>query len=102
MRAFGVEAQQLLLVGGGSANPLWRQVVADAFDIPVWLPVEAESAALGAALQAAAVVQGAEDVAAFVQAHPPALVAEHVVPRGGEGYQEAFARHKKLGSLLFD
>lgn len=101
MQAFGVEAQELLLVGGGSANQLWQQVVADAFGLPVALPVEAESAALGAALQAAAVADGAEDVAAFVQAHPPALAKERVEPQGGGLLQEAFERHRKLGGVLF-
>lgn len=96
-----VEAQQLLLVGGGSGNALWRQVIADAFELPVKLPVEAESAALGAALQAAAVASGAQDVAAFVQAHPPALGEEVVEPKSGLEMREAFARHQHLGQLLF-
>ena len=42
----------LRLVGGGSKNPLWRQMVADALQVPVTLPEEPESAALGGALQA--------------------------------------------------
>ena len=46
------------LVGGGSQSALWRQIVADAFGARVACPTEPESAALGAALQAAAVVGG--------------------------------------------
>jgi len=46
------------LVGGGARSPLWRQTVADAFGARVACPLEPESAALGAALQAAAVDAG--------------------------------------------
>ncbi len=41
----------LRLVGGGARNGLWRRMAADAFQMAVLLPAEAESAALGAALQ---------------------------------------------------
>mmetsp|Transcript_11338 Transcript_11338/g.18674 ORF Transcript_11338/g.18674 Transcript_11338/m.18674 type:complete len:345 (+) Transcript_11338:12-1046(+) len=47
------EANGINLVGGGSRNPLWRQIFADLFNSPVSSLEEAESAALGAALQAA-------------------------------------------------
>jgi xylulokinase len=40
------------LVGGGSRNRLWRSLVADLLGAPVALPIETESAAFGAALQA--------------------------------------------------
>ena len=54
MRELGVDAKELRLVGGGSSNKLWRQIIADAFQLPLRFPAEPESAALGAALQAAA------------------------------------------------
>ena len=50
----------LRLVGGGSNNPLWRQLIADALQVPVTLPEEPESGALGAALQALWTHQKAE------------------------------------------
>ena len=52
MKRLGVQVDALRLVGGGSKNPLWRQMIADALQVPVTLPEEAESGALGAALQA--------------------------------------------------
>src|SRR5208282_4370817 len=41
------------LTGGGARSPLWRQVAADVFGVPVVAMKEDESAALGGALQAA-------------------------------------------------
>jgi sugar (pentulose or hexulose) kinase len=65
--------EELRVVGGGSKNPLWCQIIADVFQVPVKLPVEgAESAALGAALQAAAVASG-ERVADYVLKHEPRM-----------------------------
>ena len=52
MKRLGVEVDALRLVGGGSKNPLWRQMIADTLQVPITLPEEPESAALGAALQA--------------------------------------------------
>ena len=53
LRALGVHAGEVRLTGGGAANVLWRQVLADVFALPVRTLVETESAALGAAIQAA-------------------------------------------------
>lgn len=54
---------------------LVHQIVADVFQLPVVLPVEPESAALGVALQAAAVHRGVP-VAEFIAAAPPAVAEE--------------------------
>jgi xylulokinase len=48
----GIAAREIRLTGGGARSPLWRQVVADIFNCPVVRPVEEESGAFGAALQA--------------------------------------------------
>ena len=71
MRGLGLSVDTLRLAGGGAANPLWRQILADTLEVPVQLLVETESAALGAALQAlwterrlAGVDLGADAVAA--------------------------------------
>ncbi|MBM4013522.1 MAG: xylulokinase [Planctomycetes bacterium] len=52
MRALGIALDSIRLVGGGARNRLWRQLLADALAAPVQPLAEAESAALGAALQA--------------------------------------------------
>jgi hypothetical protein len=61
-----------VVVGGGSRNKLWRRIVADAFQLPLRFPAEPEVAALGAALQAAAVHSGVP-VADYVERHPPPM-----------------------------
>lgn len=95
-------AEGLRLVGGGARNSLWRRMAADAFQMAVLLPAEAESAALGAALQAAAVVQGVS-VAEYVRAHPPPLqgLVVHPEPWVAAAYQEALERFERLGAKLF-
>lgn len=102
LEGFGIAISSVRLVGGGSKNTLWRQIVADVLRKPVMLPSTAESAALGAALQAAAVHQGA-DVAAFVEANPPEMEGAEIEPdpKNEEVYAEALQRHVAAGSALF-
>ncbi|WP_165855935.1 xylulokinase [Marinobacter sp. JSM 1782161] len=46
-------ASQIRLTGGGARSPVWRQIVADTLGAEVVCPEISESAALGAAIQAA-------------------------------------------------
>lgn len=48
----GMQFDRIVLTGGGSNSAAWRQLVADVFGLPVDVPVQAEGAAFGAALQA--------------------------------------------------
>ena len=52
LRALGLPVERVHLVGGGSRNELWREVLAAALGAEVQALDEPESAALGAALQA--------------------------------------------------
>ncbi len=58
LRSLGIRPQEIRLTGGGSKNPLWRQILADIFQVRVIKVASDEGAALGAALQAAWVVAG--------------------------------------------
>jgi xylulokinase len=49
----GVRAKEIRLTGGGAKSPVWRQIMADVFGVPVVAMVEDEGAALGGAIQAA-------------------------------------------------
>ncbi len=48
----GCVISELRLTGGGAGSAVWRQMVADIFNMPVCVPTVGEGAALGAALQA--------------------------------------------------
>lgn len=102
LQDYGLAATELRVVGGGSNNKLWRRVVADAFQLPLRFPAEPEAAALGAALQAAAVHSGTP-VADYVAAHPPPLEPEALQPahEAAEAYRRAFQRHQQWGSCLY-
>mmetsp|Transcript_7109 Transcript_7109/g.10409 ORF Transcript_7109/g.10409 Transcript_7109/m.10409 type:complete len:124 (-) Transcript_7109:150-521(-) len=54
----GFDPQSIFLVGGGSKNRLWRQMLADVLGLELSFPIESESAALGAAFQAGAAASG--------------------------------------------
>ncbi len=51
--ALGLTPGEIRLTGGGSKSPIWRQISADAFGVPVVGLATAEGAGLGGAIQAA-------------------------------------------------
>jgi xylulokinase len=79
LEKYGVTATELRVVGGGSKNRLWRRIIADAFQLPLRFPAEPESAALGGALQAAAVCAGVP-VAEYVADNEPPCEPEVCPP----------------------
>ena len=58
IRAHGVSATRLLLIGGAAQSPAVRQIAAEVFDVPVVVPEPAEYVARGAAVQAAWALSG--------------------------------------------
>ncbi|MHA7475348.1 FGGY-family carbohydrate kinase, partial [Burkholderia pseudomallei] len=87
IRADGSPVRALRLAGGGSVEPRWRQLLADALDVELHAVDGADAAARGAALlggvaaghwhaaELAALAPGATRVAA--PAHDAALAARH-------------------------
>ncbi|GAB3039014.1 xylulokinase [Parafrigoribacterium mesophilum] len=57
IRAQGVHAQRILLIGGAAQNEAVATIAGQVFDLPVELPSPAEYVALGAAVQAAWVLK---------------------------------------------
>jgi xylulokinase len=88
---------RLVVTGGGAKSPAYRQLLADLSGRPVHTADLAESAAAGAAVQAAAVLQGRHviDVAA-AWAPPLPVVAE---PRSGQATDELRARYRRAAGL---
>lgn len=56
--ANGVEANRILLIGGGAQNPAVQQIAATVFGLPIEVPVVSEYVAEGAAVQAAWALTG--------------------------------------------
>jgi len=59
-REQGCNISSIRLTGGGASSRIWRQIVADIFDLPVSIQKNDEGAALGAALQAAWVYENSK------------------------------------------
>lgn len=96
MREAGISAPgQVRVTGGGSASPLWRQIVADVLGVEVATVTTTEGAAYGAALLAAVGAGWSPSVdaaaAAFVRATPAAAPGPDAA-----AYAEAYARHRTL------
>ncbi|HIR52348.1 MAG TPA: xylulokinase [Candidatus Onthovicinus excrementipullorum] len=53
MREMGLKAETMLVTGGGGKSALWRQMLCDAFNLPVKTAGSSEGPALGAAILAA-------------------------------------------------
>lgn len=58
LRAVGVQAQRLLLIGGAAQNEAVQRIAAQVFDAPVVVPAPGEYVADGAAVQAAWALTG--------------------------------------------
>ena len=50
VRGLGLPVAHTLLSGGGARSALWRQIVADVFEMPMYLAETGEQAAMGAVL----------------------------------------------------
>ncbi|WP_130620664.1 xylulokinase [Dyella amyloliquefaciens] len=73
--AAGLRFDAIRLTGGGSHSAAWRQMIADVFELPVEVPLQAEGAAFGAALQAL----WAQERALDRDADLAAMAREHVL-----------------------
>jgi sugar (pentulose or hexulose) kinase len=63
-------------------------------------PLEAESAALGAAFQAGAAATGT-DVADYVRQQTIPIQPDIMEPENPEAYQEALEQYRRFGTALF-
>jgi xylulokinase len=58
LAACGVAARRLLLIGGAAKNVAVRSIVGELVDLPVLLPADDQYVTMGAAMQAAAAIDG--------------------------------------------
>ena len=52
LRGMGVVSSEMLACGGGGSSPMWRQMMADVYNLPVKTVVSKEDPALGVAILA--------------------------------------------------
>jgi len=110
----GFQPKRLLVVGGGSHNQLWRQMLADVLDMELHFPKEKESAALGAAFQVGAAVEasrgtlikeGLLTMEKYISNQTLEMEEEVVCPTVNEEmrqlYKEGMERYCKYASKLF-
>lgn len=105
MKGLGLDVQSVRLVGGGSNNPLWRQILADVLEVPVMSLSEPESGALGAAIQArwTDLREEGHDAAIDAVASPLLQAAQETQPVAARFpvYREARERLETLTGRLF-
>jgi xylulokinase len=108
VRELGARPETVVLCGGGAQSPLWRQIVADIFGMPV-LPLRTvEQSALGAALLAGAGAGLFDPVAAATQwaeYDAPVLpdpAALDVYARLLPAFRSAYRKHVEDFDLLTD
>jgi xylulokinase len=80
MKELGIVPTEIRLTGGASKSAVWRQMCANIFDCPVVTLTQSEGAALGAAIQALAVVETKKSIAdwssALVQVSPEKIAPD--------------------------
>ncbi|OQX29209.1 MAG: xylulokinase [Spirochaeta sp. LUC14_002_19_P3] len=72
-RELGFNVSEIRLIGGGAKSFLWRQMASDVLEMPIRIPLQSESAAFGAALQAFWMQSGGGEQKLY------AVIDEHVV-----------------------
>ena len=98
LRELGVATEEAFLVGGAARNPLWCQILAAALDIEVTPLAINQSAALGAALQAAWCDARRRDPAAEAHAIASPFIAPASAPVAAAA--DAAAIYRELGQRL--
>lgn len=93
----GIDAQEILLTGGGAGSATWRQVVADVCNAPVTVLRQDEGAGFGAALQALAALDKEPDMQALADRHLAPNEALCCEPDNSavNFYNEAYAKYQE-------
>ena len=98
LETLGVKAKEIRVTGGGAKSPVWRQLMADIFGVPVVAMAEDEGAALGGALQAAWCVALKEGKKAKLSDFTKAVVAVDEQTRCKPD-KKAHARYQKVQAV---
>lgn len=103
LRALGVAAERIVLTGGGARSKSWRQIIADVFNVPVTVLEIDEGAAMGAALQALAMLDGDHtDMRTVVEDHLVPDDARCCMPDPAivETYAEKYGQYERAARAV--
>lgn len=100
LRGQGVQAQHIRLIGGGSKSPVWRQILADVYNLPLALvSLPAAATGLGAAI-AGGVGVGLFADYGVVRQLVPATLAETPNPATRARYEALYELFKQSYAAL--
>jgi xylulokinase len=97
----GVQAEKIVLSGGGANSPTWRQMVADVCNVAVLMYRQEEGAAFGAAIQALEIVSDS-GLSEILQEHLYEDLERCCLP-GGEAagfYDDAFQEYQRAAEQV--
>ncbi len=100
LRAQGVQVEAMRLIGGGARSGIWRQILANVYQLPILLPeLTAEATALGAAI-AGGVGVGLFPDFDVVRQLVPAREAEQPHPAPRERYDAMYEMFQQAYTAL--
>jgi xylulokinase len=100
LRAMGVAAGRVRVLGGGARSRLWAQIRADVTGLPVERSAVTDASAVGAALLAAVSSGRWPDLAATARQAGAVTETMDPQPAAGDIYKEAHARYRRLFQCL--
>lgn len=95
-KALGIRIDRTKICGGGAKSPLWRQMIADIFNIKVDIPESEEGPAMGGAMLAAVacgeyagVEEAAEKIVRIVDTVEP-------IPENAKRYEKQYQKFRQI------
>lgn len=102
----GFKPREIRITGGGSKSAIWRQMAADIMNVPVKVPANSESAAMGGAIQALWCLLNQEgknpDIQKLAEEHIVINDKETVLPNAENvtAYNDAYKEYNKYLDVL--
>ncbi len=96
----GIDANDMMICGGGAKSPLWRQMLSDIYQTDVVVPKSSEGAALGVAILA---LVGCGEYSSVQEACNAIIMKDKVtntIPDNSEQYERVYQIYKGLYPVL--
>ena len=102
LRGMGVVSSEMLACGGGGTSPLWRQMMADVYNLPVRTSSSKEGPALGAAILAGVAAGVYESVPAACRKLVKASDPQPPIAENHDKYEPFYQLYCKLYPAMKD